>query len=89
MISAYPFGFFRPEWGGDWPQYLTLLMAGITGFALKKKTSQKKVLEKDQDFIIGRTDGSIDHPIWVQHKGLTTIILLSLEMNKVSEKRGS
>ena len=73
LLCVVPFGFFRPEWGSDWPQYLTLAMAGITGFALKKKTSQKKVLKKDQDFIIGRTDGSIDHPIWVQHKGLTTI----------------
>ncbi len=74
LLLIIPIGFFRPEWGGHWPLYISVFISAAIGFSIMRTKAEQETEEK-KELISGKEGGSIDYPLWLDNEAIHLVEL--------------
>ena len=69
LLLIIPIGFFRPEWGGHWPLYISVFISAVIGFSIMRTKAEQETEEK-KELISGKDGGSIEYPLWLDNEAI-------------------
>ena len=75
LLLIIPIGFFRPEWGGHWPLYISVFISAVIGFSIMRTKAEQETEEK-KELISGKEGGSIDYPLWLDNEAIHLVELV-------------